>query len=132
MIAHLLIFLQETIGLELDDNFSSGEIKRIVNLKCTEMPSVLSEYEFALNSYELCKAFVYDDEVWQLLFFGIHEDITKDCYLSRVRTHVLYEILYFAVTIGGGFQSAGAMENYRAFKGGVYTDPKSYRHLEIS
>ena len=132
MISHLLTFLQEVVGLKLDENFSDGEIKRIVNLKCTETPSVLSEYEQTLDAYQLCRAFVYDDEIWHLLFFGSHDDVTIDCRLSRIRTHVLFEILDFAVTLGGGFKSAGAMENYRAFKGGVYTDPNSYRHLETS
>ena len=131
MVAHLMEFLEVTVGLDVNGSFSSREIERIVRLKCSEIPSLLAEYELALNAYELCKAFVYDDEVWQLLFYGTHDDNTENCCLARIRFHVLHEILDFAVTIGGGFESAGAMENYRAFKGGVYTDPDSYRHLKI-
>ena len=132
MICDLLVFLQTVVGLETDRRFSDGDIEQIVTLKCAETPSVLAEYELAYNLYKLCKAYVFDDEVWQLLLFGNHRDLSQGARLSRVRMHVFYEILDFAVTIGGGFQSAGAMENYRAFKGGIYTDPKSYRHLETS
>lgn len=121
-------FLIDIVGLEMDKGFNEARIKNIVKRKCAESPSYLAEYELALIYFELTLEFVHPEDVWHLLLFGTHDGLTDDSILSRIRRFILEELLDLAVTVGGGFKSAGAMENYRAYRGGIYTDPKSYRH----
>lgn len=120
-------FLRDSVGLEPDTKFSVDELIRIVELKCTSEPSVLSEYEQAVMLLNISSKFLSKNQLWHLFLYGRHSDLTDGSLLMRVRFHVLHEILDFVVMIGGGFRSAGAMENYRAYQGGIYSDPISYR-----
>ncbi|MFN3193926.1 MAG: cupin domain-containing protein [Aureliella sp.] len=134
LVEQFLTFLHESIGLETNESFKERRIKEIVRLKCNERPSYLAEYELALNCFQVTTQFIHQKDIWLLLLLGTHDDVDAAgdaSLISRVRRFVLHELLEYTVSIGGGFQSAGAMENYRAFMGGIYSDPESYRHYNI-
>jgi tellurite resistance-related uncharacterized protein len=128
LVNRFVTYLQENVGLQLEPRFLQTELPNFVKLKCGETPSVLAEYELAARILGRVDAYVHSDEVWHLLTFGQHAGLYDLAALSRVRRHVLNELFDFAVTIGGGFRSTGAMDNYRAYRGGLYLDSSSYQH----
>lgn len=127
-----MAYLEKVIGLDLAAGFKEREVGRMIDLKCQQNPSALAEYELASRLLMLAANHVHPDDLWPLMLFGSHDDLVQEeggaSALLRVRFHVLAELLTFATTVGKGFASAGTMENYRGYQGGVYTDPKSYRH----
>lgn len=133
MVDEFTTFLKDDFALQIEPNFSL-RIRGIVESKCTTEPSIYCEYEKAGSLYKLAKNYVSPNEVWHLLLFGKHVELGNEenpSILLLIRHHVFNEILRYAVTIGGGFKTVGTMENYRAFHGGTYTNPDSYRHYKL-
>lgn len=125
--SEFISYCKANIGIQPELEFVKVELQKIISLKCTETPSYAAEYETGVDLLRLTKSIVHPDEVWHLLLFGKHDELRDGCKLSRFRKWFLDEVLDYAVTIGGGFSSSGAMDNYRAYRGGLYTNPESYR-----
>lgn len=128
LISRVLEYMENELGLKFDKGFGPKVLQKFAKLKCGQSPSVLAEYEQAVQVLLLADAMMFPDEIWHLLFYGEHEDAGSESRLKRIKFHVLNEHFDFAATLGGGFQSTGAMENYRGYQGGRYSDPESYRH----
>lgn len=128
-------YVKQTLQLDIGEDFYEKTLKEIIELKCTQSPSFYSEHKLLDDLFRGCLNYLNPEDTWHLLLFGEHENLgdeKKEVALNLVRLHVLKPWLTYAITLGGGFKTVGTMENYRAYLGGLYTDPSSYRHYNPS
>ena len=111
---------------ELDQYFN--KLQGDLVLKTSLEPSYLTEYEHAIELYEL----VFSDsesaeQVWpNLLFSTFQADNFAATRLGRARRLVFAEIIAHQIPISGAFKSFG-LSNYTGYFGGSYLSPTSYK-----
>ncbi len=121
-------FVDQTWELhaELDQYFN--QLQGDLVLKASQEPSYLTEYEHAIELYEL----VFRDsenaeQVWpNLLFSAFKVDNFAGTKLGRARRLVFAEIIAHQIPISGAFKSFG-LSNYTGYFGGSYLSPTSYK-----
>lgn len=123
-------FINGPLGIKTSEDFSKTDLVRILRAKCNQSPSVFAEYSLLSDLFRTANLLIEKELVWPLMLLGVHDDLTANSTLNRLRFHVLHELLDFCVTIGEGFKSFGKLDNYRGFMGGLYSDPNSYRQYK--
>lgn len=127
-------FLTSGLNLTTISTTFTERIESIIDHKCNQKPSLFDEFSLATALYQNACNYINPEEVWHLLIFGKHDELqggNEILAIQAVRYHVFNDLLRYAVSIGGGFKSAGAMENYRGYMGGTYSNSSSYRHYRL-
>ena len=110
---------------DLDQYFN--QLQGDLVLKTSQEPSYLTEYEHAIELYEM----VFRDsenaeQVWpNLLFSTFQADNFAATRLGRARRLVFAEIITYQIPMSGAFKSFG-LSNYTGYFGGSYLSPDSY------
>lgn len=104
------------------------QLRADLELKTTRRPSYLVEYRNALELIELGTRNADSiEQFWATLLFS---DVTAEDFgatkLGRARRFVFSEIITHQIPLSGAFKSFGLV-NYRAYFGGPYASPSSYR-----
>jgi hypothetical protein len=105
-----------------------ARLKGDLELKTTEEPSYLTEYEHAIELINLLiRRSDSVEQVWSsLLFAKFDANNVESTKIGRARNFVFTEIVTHQVPLSEGFKSFGLV-NYRGYFGGPYTSPDSYR-----
>lgn len=105
-----------------------GRLRADLQFKTEEEPSYLTEYESAVELFNLVEGSTSDvEQAWASLLFS--EFDTADfasTKLGRARRFVFYELIAHQIPMSSAFKSFG-LWNYRGYFGGSYTAPESYR-----
>ena len=121
-------FVDQTWELKSDLDQYFNQLQGDLVLKTSQEPSYLTEYEHAIELYEL----VFSDsesaeQVWpNLLFSTFQSDNFAATRLGRARRLVFAEIIAHQIPISGAFKSFG-LSNYTGYFGGSYLSPTSYK-----
>ena len=105
-----------------------GRLRADLEFKTREAPSYLTEYENAVELFNL----VLDstsglEQAWaSLLFSGLDVENPESTKLGRARRFVFAELITHQIPVSGAFKSFG-LWNYGGYFGGSYTAPESYR-----
>ena len=126
-LSSLCRFVDQTWELhsELDQYFNKLQADLV--LKTSLEPSYLTEYEHAIELYELVfSSSESADQIWpNLLFSTFQADNFAGTRLGRARRFVFAEIITYQIPMSGAFKSFG-LSNYTGYFGGSYLSPDSY------
>jgi len=121
-------YVNQVWELDADMPLYFGRLQADLQFKTTEEPSYLTEYENAVELFELMERSASGaEQAWASLMFS--EFDTEDfatTRLGRARRFVFHELIAHQVPMSGAFRSFG-LWNYRGHFGGSYTAPESYR-----
>jgi hypothetical protein len=140
MIESLAIYLLHYLELrDASMRRLAKDLNEFAISKCNSTPSHLAEYNLAMQLYNKLLEALAPDDVWTLLLFGYRDldgltidhisDETVANKLTICRIRVFRELVDYSVSACGLFKAFGEIVNYRAFRGGLYTDPRSYRQF---
>ncbi len=127
-LAGLCEFVDRGWSLEADLGAYRERLRGDLDLKTSQPPSYLSEYESAVELIGIVgRESATTDLVWATLLFSDIDSPTPDeTRLGRARRLVFGEIVTHQVALSGGFRSFGLV-NYAGWVGGPFTDEGSYR-----
>ncbi len=114
--------------LDADLPLYFGRLRADLQFKTEEEPSYLTEYEHAVELFNLVEASTSDvEQAWSsLLFSEFDVENFASTKLGRARHFVFTELITHQIPISGAFKSFG-LWNYRGYFGGSFTAPESYR-----
>lgn len=121
-------YVNQAWELDADMPLYFGRLRADLQFKTEEEPSYLTEYESAVELFNLVEGSTSDvEQAWASLLFSEFDTAgfasTK---LGRARRLVFYELIAHQIPMSGAFRSFG-LWNYRGHFGGSYTAPESYR-----
>lgn len=121
-------YVNQAWELEADMPLYFGRLRADLQFKTEEEPSYLTEYENAVELFNLVEANTPDvEQAWSsLLFSEFDVDNFASTKLGRARQFVFSELITHQIPISGAFKSFG-LWNYRGYFGGSFTAPESYR-----
>ncbi len=121
-------YVNEAWELDADMDIYVGRLRADLQFKTEEEPSYLTEYESAVELFNLVVGTTPGvEQAWaSLLFSEFDVENFASTKLGRARRFVFSELIAHQIPMSGAFKSFG-LWNYRGYFGGSFTAPESYR-----
>jgi hypothetical protein len=121
-------YVNQAWELDADMSLYFGRLRADLQFKTEEEPSYLTEYENAVELFNLVEGRTSGvEQAWaSLLFSEFDIEDFASTRLGRARRLVFGELITHQIPMSGAFKSFG-LWNYRGYFGGAFTAPESYR-----
>ena len=125
-------YVNEAWELDADMGLYFGRLRADLHFKTEEEPSYLTEYENAVELFNLVTGSTSGlEQAWATLLFSEFDvEDFGSTNLGRARRFVFAELIAHQIPMSGGFKSFG-LWNYRGYFGGSFKAPESYRRGAI-
>lgn len=124
----LCSYVNQAWELDADMPLYFGRLRVDLQFKTEEEPSYLTEYENAVELFNLVEGSTSGvEQAWaSLLFSELDVENFASTKLGRARRFVFAELIKHQIPMSGAFKSFG-LWNYSGYFGGSFKAPESYR-----